>query len=381
MNDSPRSAALPYPINPQRALPASAYRAAAHDIDLTHIWRREWVFVATADALAEAGDFVAVDVGGQPIIVLRNQRGQLTAMSNMCAHRGTPLVDGAGNAARFQCPYHAWTYDDAGRLLAAPFAPELDRDAHCLATYRAEEWHGLVFATLNADAPSVADRLAHVEPHVIDAGIDDMHHWPGQRTVDQWAANWKLVMANAMESYHLFKVHPTTLEPYSPTAGAYYVVGNADATVTGGSLAGGGNYLLLSIPPNFVAIISDRNYLGWEAVYPTAHDASMVVTGSALPDPPPDRSGLLGKLAGQVTNSYLAGMSDFLVEDRAICERVQRGVSGEYAPGPLVAMEHIVVDFHHFLDRRLHGSPVPPVRTAEALGLPSSEHAATGPAV
>ncbi|MEM9515229.1 MAG: aromatic ring-hydroxylating dioxygenase subunit alpha [Actinomycetota bacterium] len=371
---------MSYPIDPQRALPADAYRAAAHDIDRTHIWRREWVFVATIDEVASPGDFVAANVGGQPIIVLRNQRGELTALSNMCAHRGTPLVEGTGNAARFQCPYHAWTYDDGGRLLAAPFAPELDRDAHCLATYRAEQWHGLVFATLNPETSSLADRLAHVERHVVDAGIDNMHHWPAPRAVDRWAANWKLVMANAMESYHLFKVHPTTLEPYSPTAGAYYLVGNADATVTGGTLTGGGSYLLLSIPPNFVAILSDGNYLGWEAVYPDASDASTIVTGSALPDPPPERSGLFGKLSGQVTNSYLSAMTEFLVEDRAICERVQRGVSGDYEPGPLVAMEHIVVDFHHFLDRALHGSPVPPVRTAEVLGLSSGEHAQTGPA-
>ena len=62
-------------------------------------------------------------------------------------------------------------------------------------------------------------------------------------------------------------------------------------------------------------------------------------------------------------------MGNFLAEDRANCKRIQRGASGEYTPGPLAAMEHIVVDFHHFFDRALYGSPVPPPRTADELAL------------
>ena len=137
---------------------------------------------------------------------------------------------GAGNSRRFQYPYHAWTYADDGRLLAAPFAPELDPTTHGLDVCRVDEWHGLVLATMHPEPRPLRNRLAHIEHEVVAAGIDGFHHWRSQRRSEEWAANWKLVIANAMESYHLFKVHPATLEPYSPTSGAFDV---------GGLLSGG----------------------------------------------------------------------------------------------------------------------------------------------
>ena len=130
----------PYPIDPLRALPAAAYREAAFAAEVDAVFRHDWVFVGTADEVAEPGDYVTTDLGGQPVIVLRRQDGELAAMSNLCSHRGTQLVDGFGNTKRFQCPYHAWTFADDGRLLGVPHATrdDVDRDAHCLPTYRAE---------------------------------------------------------------------------------------------------------------------------------------------------------------------------------------------------------------------------------------------------
>ena len=63
---------------------------------------------------------------------------------------------------------------------------------------------------------------------------------PQQQETQIWACNWKLAVLNAMESYHLFQVHPETLEPYSPTKGAYYITGSARATATGGTTEGRG---------------------------------------------------------------------------------------------------------------------------------------------
>ena len=225
----------PYPIDPLRALPAAAYREAAFAAEVDAVFRHDWVFVGTADEVAEPGDYVTTDLGGQPVIVLRRQDGELAAMSNLCSHRGTQLVDGFGNTKRFQCPYHAWTFADDGRLLGVPHATrdDVDRDAHCLPTYRAELWHGLLFVCLDPNVPALAERLAHLEPAATEGDFAELHHWTNRRGEEVWDANWKLVISNAMESYHLFHVHPETLEPYAPTAGAYYVVGNADGTVTG----------------------------------------------------------------------------------------------------------------------------------------------------
>ncbi len=356
-----------YEIDPDRALPAEAYRSeGAYETELRRVWQGGWVFVGSADQVAEPGDFFTTFLGGQPVIVLRNQDGELSALSNLCAHRGTLLVDGPGNTKRFQCPYHAWTYRDDGSLLSVPHAApnEVDKDAHCLPSYRCESWHGLVFVSMNPEVAPLAERFAHLESLAIQHGIGELQHWTSQREAEEWNANWKLVISNAMESYHLFKVHPETLEPYTPTAGAYYLTGSADGTATGGTQKDDDDYVLLSLPPNFVGVISGKSLL-YQFVEPIAVDRTRTISGGAFDYEDPARaskiSGLLSKATARVSESL---MPDFLPEDKWICERGQLAASGDFAPGQLVSMEQVIVDFHHYLNRQLHNAETPPAKTA-----------------
>ena len=363
--------AAPYEVDPSRALPTVAYRdPEVHQSELERIWHADWVFVGTADEVAEPGDHVAVDVGGQPVLLLRDQDGELAALSNLCAHRGTLLVEGAGNAKRFQCPYHAWTFADDGSLLSVPHAAaaDVDKAAACLPRYRAEAWHGLVFVSLDHDVASLADRFSHLDDIATGAGMGALHHWTSARGDHRWHANWKLVITNAMESYHLFKVHPETLEPYTPTAGSYYVAGSADGTATGGASTTGADYTLLSLPPNFVGVLTEDSLL-WQAVQPLAVDRTRIVTGAAYHHPPAEASRGLSRWVTKASTAVGTGLPDFLPEDRAICERGQRGATGGFTPGPLLPVEQVIVDFHHFLNRQLHGVPGPPVRTSTEVGL------------
>ena len=350
---------MAYPIDPNKALSMEAYREAAFAAEQERVFRGGWVFVATADQVAEPGDHLPVELGGQPVIVLRRQDGTLAAMSNLCAHRGTLLIDSPGNAKRIQCPYHAWTYADDGRLLSVPYVEpdELSDEAKadlCLPTYRAEEWNGLVFVDMAADGPSVAERLAHLDDVVAPHDLGSLHHWTSQRGDEVWEANWKLVITNAMESYHLFKVHPETLEPYTPTAGAFYIAGTADGTATGGSYEDDRNdYVLLSLPPNFVGVITRQSLL-WQAVFPLAAGRSRIVTGGAYPSTDPaESSGLTGVLKRGAAAAAEALVPDFLPEDKAIGERGQRATTGEFHPGPILEVERVVRDFHAFLQQRL----------------------------
>ena len=268
-------------------------------------------------AVGESGERPEpVDIGDQPVLLLRSPAGELAALSNLCAHRGTLLVERPANAKRIQCPYHAWTYNDGGRLLSVPFAPKgaIDKAAHCLPVYRVESWHGLIFVSLDPDVEPLTERFAAVEPHVAARGIDQLHHRSDQQEAQVWDCNWKLAILNAMESYHLFQVHPKTLEPYTPTKDAYYITGSARATATGGRSKGQDDYLLISLPPNFV---------------------------------------------GAAAYSLL----DFLPEDKAICERGQRGATGDFVPGRLVPMERVVADFGHYLNWRLNHIEPPAVHT------------------
>ena len=363
-----------YAVDPSRALPASAYRAPGFEVDVANIWHDDWVWVGTSDQVADPGDYVAVELAGQPLILLRNQAGELAALGNMCAHRGTLIVDGTGNTKRFQCPYHAWTYADDGRLLAVPHtaAEDVDRSVHCLPRYRAGEWHGLVFVSMNADVAALSDRFAHLKDIVTRESLANLHHWTSERNEQVWQANWKLVISNAMESYHLFKVHAETLEPITPTRDAYYIVGNAYGTATGGITTYGGDYTLLSLPPNLVGVFSQDSFL-WQAVQPLAHDRTRIITGGAFQYEPPSSQKRLAKWSTKAMARLSAqSYPDFLPEDKFICERGQSAANGDYQPGVLVPMEQVIADFHHYLNGRLHGAKVPPVRTSAEVGVARS---------
>ena len=352
-------------FDPTRALPAAAYRDPAWlAAEKDRIWHRDWVFATTEDALAKPGDQFPVMIGDQPVLLLRNQTGELVALSNLCAHRGTLLVEEPANAKRIQCPYHAWTYDDAGRLIGTPFAPSgaIDRSAHRLPSYSVESWHGFVFVSLDDSAESLARRFALIEHHVCAGGIDELHHQSDTQSTELWACNWKVAIINAMESYHLFKVHPETLEPFAPTKDAYYIAGSARATATGGTFKGQDDYLLLSLPPGFVGILT-RDGFAWQTVHPVGTDRCAVRTGGA--------SVLLRRAGGpferivKFLNRAAAAaypQTDFLREDKTICERVQRGVSGEFVPGSLLPIERVVIDFGDYLNWRLNDIEPPSVR-------------------
>ncbi len=181
-----------------------------------------------------------------------------------------------------------------------------------------------------------------------------------------WQANWKLVIENAIESYHLFKVHRETLEKYTPTRDAFYIAGSSEWSLTGGaSKRDDGlfsrlfsasydpiydNYVLISIPPSFVGVLGYGS-LGWLSAYPIDSTTTRI------------RSGTIGKERMLDDDKGYAGFTEaFFEEDRWICERVQRGMSSRLGlGGKLVEMERVVVDFHQFLATRLLDVPATPL--------------------
>ena len=352
-------------LDPEHALPNAAYRdPAVLAAEMARIWHTDWVFVTTEDHVGSVGDQLPVMVGDQPVLLLRNQEGELVALSNLCAHRGTMLVEQPTNTKRIQCPYHAWSYNDGGRLLAAPFTPKgtVDKAAHCLPVYRVESWHGLVFVSLDPEVEPLTERFTAVELHAAAHGVDSMHHWSGWQETQVWDCNWKLAIVNAMESYHLFQVHSRTLEPYTPTRDAYYITGSARATATGGRVEGGDDYLLISLPPGFVGVFNSGAFY-WQAVHPTGVDRCTVRTGGAFTSAPQRRPrGRLARWLSRTAN-YGYSLPDFLPEDKAICERGQRGASGDFNPGRLVPAERVVADFGHYLNWRLNDIEPPAVHT------------------
>jgi phenylpropionate dioxygenase-like ring-hydroxylating dioxygenase large terminal subunit len=207
-----------------RALPPAAYvDPVFHALELEHVFRREWMCVGREDEFAATGDYLALDIAGEPVVVVRDGDGELRALSNVCRHRLHPLVgDGSGRVPRFTCPYHLWTYRLDGELTGAPTmaqTPGFDRAACALPRFRVETWLGFVFVNLDAAAQPLQPRLAGVEAVYANHGIADAV--TVARYHAAWQGNWKLAVENGSESYHHIGLHGDSLEPCMPARGSF----------------------------------------------------------------------------------------------------------------------------------------------------------------
>jgi nitrite reductase/ring-hydroxylating ferredoxin subunit len=145
-----------------------------------------------------------------PAVVVRDEDGEERAFVNVCRHRGSIVVEEAGNRRTLQCPYHAWTYDLDGSLRAAPRSEREDVDLSdiSLVPVRLERWGPFRFVNLDDEAQPLADVLGDVPERIAAAGLDVgglvFHH----RTDWEVAANWKIAGENFLECYHCPVAHP-----------------------------------------------------------------------------------------------------------------------------------------------------------------------------
>jgi Rieske 2Fe-2S family protein len=197
-----------------QGLPATWYHDAAHYArELEVFWYRRWIAAAREEDIAEAGDWRVVRIGTQSIVIVRGDEGALRAFHNTCRHRGSVLcTDEQGRFARGRivCPYHAWTYDLEGRLIATPRRmPTPDFDAGDFGLFEVEvgTWGGFVFVNLAPrDAAPLADTLGEMPQRFANYRFDRLKR--AKRIVVDVQANWKLVAENFCECLHCPPVHP-----------------------------------------------------------------------------------------------------------------------------------------------------------------------------
>ena len=205
-----------------RGLPAAAYTSEAFfALENERIFSRSWVFAGFAHELSRPGDAVPVAVAGRPVLLVRDTAGEVRAFHNVCRHRCLKLVDEPGNVGRaIRCPYHSWTYGLDGALRAAPYfggrepraAPAgFDRSQHGLVPVRSAVWHDWVFVNLDGSAPPFEEFIAPLRSRLDGLDLPRMQHLA---TIDlgEVAANWKLLMENFIEPYHVQFVHSRTTD-------------------------------------------------------------------------------------------------------------------------------------------------------------------------
>jgi phenylpropionate dioxygenase-like ring-hydroxylating dioxygenase large terminal subunit len=354
------------PFEQAHAMPKSVYVDPAFlALEQSHIFGRAWLCAGRAESLAEPGDYLTMAIAGEPVIVMRDRDGAIRAMSNVCRHRMSTLLEGRGHVRAITCPYHAWTYNLDGSLRAAP-AMSLNQDfckeTIALPAIRCEVWQGWIMVTLNADAPSPADQLAGIRDLI--PALDMSTYVETFREDFRWATNWKVLAENFMESYHLPMCHKGTIGGASKLEEMVCPEGT-DAFNYHWILKDDKVPLALAHPSNTALQGDDRRKTWLLAIYP-----SLLITLtpgyfwylSLRPDGPGHVQVLFGGgmspewLADPEAAGHLAKvkalLDDVNVEDKGCTERVYRGLlSGMAVPGPLSHLERPNFEFAQYLAR------------------------------
>ncbi len=331
------------------------------------LFRQEWICVGHVAELPQAGDFYATDLVGEPLLVVRGKDGNIRVLSNVCRHRANLVAKGAGNKKRFVCSYHGWSYGTDGGILNAPLmgrAAAFDKAKCSLPEFKAEIWQDFIFVNLDGNAAPLASRLEAFLPSINNYHALGRHHQFVGHEV--WRTNWKCLVENFMEGYHLSVAHAKTLHPITPTALCKKIPAPEGMTAyTSGydpKVPERGPYhsdltpeeqrtsVLFSVFPNLVLSITPNTTL-YMVVKPIEADTVDVKWGLAGNVADPDHPEVIA-----FRDLCLA----FNAEDKEQLEGVQKGMKTRYyTSGPLAPpdFEGTIWDFYYYSASKL-GSDV-----------------------
>lgn len=320
-------------------------------MEVEKIFRKEWLCAGHVSELEKPGDYLTFDLIEHPILVVRDRSNELRAFSNVCRHRSARLVDGSGNTRLLVCPYHAWTYELSGELRGAPFMqPEQVKDV-CLNDLRLEVWQGLIFVNLDQNAEALAPRLESLRQGIGKFSLAEMevvHTYD-----DEVDCNWKVLVENFCESYHVFRLHKTTLEPDTPTSsvevlpdGSAYNHHTMRCVTAASTNKEDDREHLSCIYPSLTFAIRTASTI-WLSILPLTYNRLRLRAWIAK-----DLS------AGRATESEIKAemelVAAFMAEDKVINTGVQKGLeSGVGNCGPLNEMEKTNWQFGHYLAGKL----------------------------
>ena len=316
--------------------------------DRAQVLRRTWQFIGHETMVPDPGDYLAEEIGGAPVVLVRNAEGDLAAFHNVCRHRAGALVaDGVGNCGEaFTCRYHGWRYALDGRLRQATdfgALPGFDPRQYGLFPARVETWQGLVFVNLDLAAAPLAEALGPLD------GADPLPGFPLiERRNHSLACNWKTYVENYLEGYHLPMVHPefdtdVVVADYKTEIDGQVIFASAPARDTS-SYAGTWAWLW----PNLALNIYRHGYMieRMTAVGPEETRLDYFYFFD------PARAGELAEMF-KVSDLVTA-------QDKQVCEEVQRNLrTGIYRGGVLSPKHEQGVSWFQARVAEAHGEPGP----------------------
>lgn len=343
------------------SLPGAFYTSQAYfEHEVETLLKHQWHCLGRADELPSPGDYFTAHLFNEPLLVVRGDDGQIRVLSNVCRHRGMPVAEGSGSTRRFVCSYHAWSYNRDGGLANAPRMRDkgLKKSECRLPEFRSEIWNGFVYANLDDHAPALATGLGTLDSLLENYRSQDMRFVYVAEEV--WRTNWKCLVENFMESYHLSVVHPETLHSYTPTGLSRKAL--ADETFTS---------YCANYPENIPSRGAGAPGLSEEerqrstlfCLYPTqvASQAASLLVSLSLQPIAVDQVGVRwtmsvhgDDLTQDEIDERIKLWTEVNREDREKLERMQRALGSRHAvSGPLAPPDYegTVWDFYQFLAR------------------------------
>ncbi len=360
------------PLGQATALPPEMYRRPdVLERERDRIFAREWLCPGRAADIPGPGDYLTFSINDQPLFVVRGPDGAIRSFSNVCRHRMMRLLEDRGTCRTIVCPYHGWSYGLRGELLGAPHAKQtagFEPANFGLPAIRTEVWEGWIYVTLDAEAPSLGERLAPLRDLVGRYGAADYVPIATQDFV--WNTNWKLLTENFMESYHLPVAHRKTLGTWLPldtiafpaeVHDAFtYETFTKDETARYGRahpantrLTGRWRYttVMPTVYPTHMYVLAP-DHVWYLSLRPRSVGEVQVRFGVALA--PEVMDGLEDR--EKFASELVAFFDRVNEEDRFVVEGIYAGSAAPLArPGPLTWLERELHDFIGYLARRLVG--------------------------
>jgi phenylpropionate dioxygenase-like ring-hydroxylating dioxygenase large terminal subunit len=361
-------------VNEACALPPALYTDDRfYAFEKEAIFGHEWLCVGRVDQVPEPGDWYAIEIVDEPLLVTRTKDGAIKVLSAVCRHRGMVVAEGKGNATKFQCPYHHWTYALDGRLLGAPAmerAVGFDKSECGLPSLAVEIWQGWIFASFDPAPAPLAPGLSELEPLLASFSLDGAVTLEGKTLADlPW--NWKVMMENFNDPYHASRLHHP-LQTFAPSGMSDFFPWRDDMahvsriqhfTVIDGSFNPTMKCLLpvfpglseaertrgmfVLVPPTLaIAIVPDE--VAYFVIRPQGAGAITIDIGYCF-----DPSQLEVPLFDRLFEAAQAGVDNFNVQDVYADLMVQKGLRSRYGPrGRYSWQEGTLPQFNRWLVQR-----------------------------
>ncbi len=323
------------------------HRADIFERERRAVFAREWQFIGALSALAKSGDYIATEIVGWRVFVLRDRHGELRGFHNLCRHRaGYFLEDGQGHCDVLRCKYHGWVYDTQGRLRATPGFGEtswFDKADYPLQAVKVATWRNLVFVNLDLECRPLESCLGDL-PELTAPYAMESFTCLGQAEFDI-SCNWKTYTDNFVEGYHIPSIHPglnaaIDFERFEAYHRENVVVMKAPQRE--GSIYGG--VWLWAYPNMTLSIYPDG--MNTSRILPVDRQKSRLIYHFYFRDTAPAESEARARTIE--TNCAIVR------EDFGICEIAQRNLeAGTHSRGPLSPKQEEGVRYFH---DRLRGS-------------------------